>query len=211
MNQIVHLPCVRFFESCTHDDQKKVIIVTFADLIIIITIRWSRYIIFVLLCSISCWFLQVSRDKSTFSSPIIGRNLYCFLHFDCLPRIVKGVNFFINFDIGIHLAWDNAIKYCFLNIWEARFAVPGLTTFGKYRNSPFFISRLSILSKRIYQKHWDLFDDHSFKSLQSLLYIQTEYIGIIGKYSNYAICIFDILVPLDIATYLAFGSKWYQS
>ena len=33
-----------------------------------------------------------------------------------LFRIVQGSIVFVEFDIGIHLAWDNRIKYCLLNI-----------------------------------------------------------------------------------------------
>ena len=40
----------------------------------------------------------------------------CFLHFDCPSQNRPRVNFFNDFDICIHLTWDNGIKYCFLNI-----------------------------------------------------------------------------------------------
>ena len=50
----------------------------------------------------------------------------CFLHFDCPSQNRPRVNFFNDFDICIHLTWDNGIKYCFLNIPFA-FGKPDLT------------------------------------------------------------------------------------
>ena len=42
--------------------------------------------------------------------------ILCFLHFDCPSQNRPRVIFFNDFDICIHLAWDNGIKYCFSNI-----------------------------------------------------------------------------------------------
>ena len=40
----------------------------------------------------------------------------CFLNFDFHSQNRQRVIVFNDFGVGIHLAWDNGIKYCFLNI-----------------------------------------------------------------------------------------------